>query len=350
MSKKEYTKEELIDLLEELHPKADSSNNNLIIDCPACGERECSISLKKKGHLWGCFRLKKCGEQGNLYQLLKRIGKLKEIFREFRLEDLERIDISSLTLNPQSLKSVEEEIDLNIPDKSPPLGWTRIVENDFYLKSRGFKSYQHCFVGRTSMEPTVRNNYVIFLVHDGGKVKGWVGRHTWDKQRITDYNDDYFLKHGIKNKIKRYSNSPNTAFAKILYGYDDLDENNPVPVCLVEGIFDKHAVDEKLYLKENPFIKTCATFKAEITEEQIIKLKLKNVTDIILFYDPDVIRNIKSNIDKLERFFNVKVIISNNKKDPDELTQEELIETFETRIFHPSIIKTDFIQLKSLKF
>lgn len=346
---KKYTHDELLELLIELNPKIDSTRSNLIIDCPACGERECSVSLKKEANLWGCYRLKKCGEKGNIYQLLKRIGKLKEIFKEFRIDDLDRIDIGNLRLNP-SEEEIEKEIDLELPDKKAPLGWTRILNFNQYLHDRGFVSYKDSWVGKTTMDPDVKNDYVVFLVHDNETVKGWVGRHIWDKKKITEFNDNYFSRHGIKNKIKRYRNSINTNFGKLLYGYDELDDKNVVPVCLVEGIFDKHAVDEKLLLKQNPFIKVCATFKASVSEEQIIKLKLKNVTDIILFYDPDVISIIKTNITKLEKFFNVKIIISDKGKDPDELTQIELIETFENNVYFPNQIKNDFIQLKSLRF
>lgn len=347
---KKFNQQELEDLVAELRPQIDATGQNLWIDCPHCGERECKISIKKEGNLWGCFRLKNCGERGNIYQLLKKIGKLRKITKEFTAEELEYFDPKKIKLFKTEEKSEEQEIILEAPEKKPPLGWTRVLKNDPYLDERNFHGYEDSLVGRTTMDPQVKKDYIVFLVQEDNVTRGWVGRHVWDKKKIEAFNKDYERRFGVKNKVKRYNNSLKTDFSKLLYGYDEIDEKNPLPVCLVEGIFDKHAVDHKLMLKDNRFMYVCATFKAAISIEQILKLKMKNITDIILFYDPDVIKNIKENITKLEAFFNVKVVISNQNKDPDELTREELFDTFETRIFEPSVVKTDFMQIKALKF
>ena len=344
-----FTKEELKEILIDLKPELDSTGNDYIINCPECGQRECKISIKKQGHVFGCFRMKKCGVRGNIWNILKKLGKLKLLFKEFKGEVADHIDISKLSIIKQDVSEEDEEVDLNAENKTAPIGWTRTFD-DPYLKQRNFNSYEHCFVGRTNMHPKVKKDYVVFLVKENQEIKGWVGRHVWDKKDIEEYNNNYFLKNGIKDKIKRYNNSDHTSFSKLLYGIDELDENNPVPVCLVEGIFDKHAIDEKLYLHEDPFMKTIATFKCFITDTQIAKLKLKNVKDIILFYDPDVIKAIQINVRKLVKFFNVKIIISNQDKDPDELTQEELIQVFENHIYTPDQIKNDFLQINNLIF
>lgn len=338
-------KEELIELLEDLNPVEDSSGTNLIIDCPACGQRECKISINKSGHLWGCFRLKKCGESGNIWKILKLLGKLNFLFNKKSNSDF--IDIPSLFNKDDESQTINFDIE-ELPDSPKPFGWERVINGDKYLDSRGFKSYERCEVGRTSIDPELKNDYVIFLVRENGKIKAYVGRHVWSKDKIEEYNEKYFEKTGIKNKIKRYKNSDGTQFGKLLYGYDELDENNVVPVCLVEGIFDKHAVDEKLNLHNNKLMKCCATFKAAVSDDQIVKLLLKGVTDIILFYDPDVINIIKKNVIKLSNFFNVKVIISSINKDPDELTTDEIIYVFENNMYDANSIMDDFIQVPGL--
>ncbi len=339
-----------MELLVELRPKLDGTGNNLTINCPECGQRECSISIQKEGHLWGCFRLKECGKRGNIWDILKSLGKLKALFSEFKANEVDYIDLRNLSIAAHNYTHEIDDLNLEVPDKNHPLGWTRILSNDPYLDQRNFHSYQHCFVGRTNMHPAVKKDYVVFLVKENNVTKGWVGRHTWDKKVIEEYNHNYQLSHGVKNKIKRYRNSDETDFSKLLYGLDDLDPSNSVPVVLVEGIFDKHALDEKLFLTEDPFLRSVATFKCFVSDTQIAKLKLKNVKDIILFYDPDVIRQIQINVKKLEYFFNVKIIISSKNKDPDELSQEEIFEVFENQLYTPEQIKYDFTQLKKLKF
>jgi DNA primase len=352
---KKYSKQELMDLLEELHPVLDGTGNNLTIDCPECGERECSISLDLKnhqeGHKFGCFRLKHCGARGNIWTVLKKLGKVKNFFSSFNKANPDFIDINSLSLgkNYVSDAPVNDEVDLDLPTVINPLGWTRTFDDD-YLNSRGYDAYQYDMVGRTTMHPSLKHDYIIFLIQENNETKGYLGRHTWSKEKITEYNNNYEKTHGIKNKIKRYNNSYKTDFSKMLYGFDELDEKSPVPVCLVEGIFDKRAVDKKLYLHENPFIRTCATFKCFVSDTQIAKLKLKNVTDVILFYDPDVIKQIKKNVQKLQCFFNVKVIIAPFNKDPDEMQQEEVIEVFENHLYTPEQIQYNFLQLNKIKF
>src|SRR5690606_161123 len=120
-----------------------------------------------------------------------------------------------------------------------PFGWERILSGDNYLDSRGFKSYDNCEVGKTKLDPQLKDNYVVFLVRDNKQIKGYVGRHVWGKKEITEVNEKHFLKTGRKNYIKRYKNSEGTNFSKLLYGYDEIPENCDLPVCLVEGIFDK---------------------------------------------------------------------------------------------------------------
>jgi hypothetical protein len=347
---KTFNRVELEDILSDLKPKIDSNKENLIIDCPFCNQRECSISINS--NLWGCFRKKQCGETGNIFKILQKIGKLKKLIKsssDFIKND--KITINSSLLNFKQIinKNIDDEDLNNIESEnvSLPLGWTRTYNND-YLNNRGFINYENYPVGISSMDPLLRNDYIIFLVNEKNETKGWVGRHIWDKQKIENYNQQYFLQKGFKNKIKRYRNSSHTNFSKLLYGYDELDENNPKPVCLVEGIFDKHAIDKKMYLIDHQWMNCLATFKCFVSDYQILKLKQKNVTDIILFYDPDVIREIQKNVLKLEIFFNIKIIISNINKDPDELTRDELFNCFESNIYNPHQIKNNFKQVKKL--
>lgn len=340
-----FEQNELIELLSELNPVIDRSEKNLIINCPSCGERECSVSIEKEGHVWGCFRMKECGDRGNIWKILQVLGKLEKLLFKGAKNDVDFIDINNLSLTRHEHENILPDLHEDI-DILPPFGWKRLLSGNAYLDERGFRSYKYSDVGVTELETKLKD-YIIFLVKENNKIKGYVGRHIWDKEKIEKYNEDYFIKTGFKNKIKRYSNSTGTNFSNLLYGYDEINEVKPV--CLVEGIFDKHAIDEKLLLNENRFMYTLATFKCFISISQIIKLKIKGIKDIILFYDPDVINAIKRNIRELSNYFNVKVIISDINKDPDEMTQDELLFTIDQRIFNSNDVFDNFIQLKKLK-
>src|SRR5690606_28715105 len=121
------------------------------------------------------------------------------------------------------------------------------------------------------------------------------------------------------------------------------------PVILAEGIFDKHALDVKLGVQQTRELYTCATFKAAVSSHQIIKLLNKGIQDVILFYDPDVIKIIQRNAETLSNFFNVKIVLSPNGKDPDEMTQEEVLEAFENHLYTPEETLSDFIQPPTFK-
>ena len=98
-------------LLEEVH--IDYSGENLYTKCPKCGFSEFGISTKEN-HLFGCFRLNKCGFKGNIFTFLKYIERQDlleaEVIRlgdklEFELidgkrEDKKDYDLSLPTIDP----------------------------------------------------------------------------------------------------------------------------------------------------------------------------------------------------------------------------------------------------------
>lgn len=341
--RKKFSYERLIILLDELNPKLDTSGKNLIVDCPWCKHREASVSLVKEGNLFGCLRKKRCGETGNIYRVLREIGMLDEYIKD---PDTFNINLNHIDLD---LHNKPHELILDVPECPIPLGWTQTFD-DQYLNERGFniEDYKKYPVGKTNLEPSVKKDYVIFLVIEDEKIKGWVARHIWPKEKIEEYNEKYFLDHGIPNKIRRYRNALNVDFAKLLYGIDEITENTNT-VILVEGIFDKKAIDTKMGLYDQQEIKCLATFKGHVSDEQIAKLKLKGIENIILFYDPDVIDKIKNNSLKLNKFFDIQIAISINGKDPDEMSQDELFACL-TKLYSPSVFYANFVKLKVIKF
>lgn len=342
---KRFDEEKLKELLIDYNPKLDHSRKNLVIDCPWCGHRECAISIKKDGNLFGCYRKKKCGEVANIWQVLKKIGRLGQFVQD---GDLDKAVDNLNKLNLSLEAEATETLVLETVNVKPPLGWKQIY-HDKYLDGRKYTQYTKYPVGRTILDKNVRDDYVIFLVNEGDETKGWVGRNTKDKDEITALNKAYENKHGIKNKIKRYFNTPGVDFGKLLYGINEIEEGVTDTAILVEGIFDKHAIDRHLKLHNDPYIKCLATFKADISDVQIVKLGLKGIKNLILFYDPDVIKKIKSNAWKLVDLFDTQIIFSSTGKDPDEMTTDELHQCLQ-KSYNATEFSTNFLEQMQLKF
>jgi DNA primase len=156
-------------------------------------------------------------------------------------------------------------------------------------------------------------NYILFPIYDDGKVKGYLGR--------------YASKRVPANKL-RYNNSIDTDFASLLYGYDEIIKDKTETVIIVEGVFDKISVDKKLGLINNDEVKCVCTFGKKISDVQIRKLIAKNVSNIVLSWDFDALREIKQYGIELDHYFNTSVAVCTFKKDIDECTQNEVIKVF----------------------
>jgi 5S rRNA maturation endonuclease (ribonuclease M5) len=292
----------------------DSTKQNFFCECPWCGEREFGISITLENHPFNCFRKTKCGESGTIFKFLKKINRLdilKYGFDEVNFDQLKLIEEGS------------EELTLELPTITPPIGFRRIFKHP-YLEKRNFSNFNKYTIGVTSIDPKLDNNYIIILVFENNELKGYLGRKALSKKAIDKYN-----KVNPDNKIIRYRNSQETDFAKLLLGYDELVENETHTVILVEGFFDKDNLDKLLELDDSNEIKCCCSFGAKLSIEQIVKLHLKGVKNLIIFFDGDVVDKIKKiGNNYLDEFETVKVAFHPNK-DPGELNFEECVNVFE---------------------
>ena len=108
-------------------------------------------------------------------------------------------------------------------------------------------------------------------------------------------------------------------------------------------------METKLNLKNNKELKCCATFKCAISEEQVARLKNKDIENIILLYDPDVINSIREQAMNLANNFNVKIAyIEDETKDPGDLNYEEVISTL-NRLYLPLDFFTKKVQVLNLR-
>lgn len=292
---------ELRDLLEGVK----IGKTHYIADCPFCG-KEKHFYVNKQTQLWDC---KKCGESGNIYKLLVQVGKT------YLLKGKTVIETDTL----KSIRDVEEttedeELDLTVKEVSMPVGWKQFTRSNDYLRSRGMTDGETRYYrfGSTSLITRLKN-YVTLPIEDGGKVCGYISRYAGKK---------------VPDGMLRYNNSVGTDFAKLLFGYDELVCGVTQTVIIVEGVFDKIAVDRVLHLRKQQEVKCVATFGKKISDVQIRKLMLKNIRNVVLLYDIDALREIRKYAELLNGYFHA-VIAFTQKKDIDECTTQEALQVFQ---------------------
>lgn len=294
--------DDLKDLL--INPKPTRSGQ-YIADCPLCGKEQ-HFYISRKTQMWDC---KKCHSYGSIYKLLRLLDKTY-LLAGSTIEEKERIE--SIREMTQELVSNDDTELSELPVKKMPVGWKVSAKSTKYLLSRGITS-EDCKrynIGATDMFRKYEN-YVLIPVYDGGEIRGFLGRY--GARKVPD------------NKL-RYNNSIGTEFAELLFGYDEITDNTST-VILVEGVFDKIAVDKVLHLWDGEEVKCVCTFGKKISDKQIKKLMLKGVTNVILLYDFDAVKEIKKYGLELEKYF-VTSITYTNKKDIDECSEDEALEVF----------------------
>lgn len=327
-----------LEKLKELFPtgRLDHRKTNWITNCPECGEREFSISIEEN-HLNGCFR-GKCGYKGNIFTLMKKIGRVDILInKDIKFDKIEKI----------KLYRDDVLLNLELPDISLPMGWKQI-HSDPYLDSRNFTEYDKYKVGITNIHPKLAKDFVVFLIEEEGKLKGYISRNRKGKEELEAINKFYKLK-GMQKQEYRYVNSP-TDFGKLVFGLDEITEKTTT-LIIVEGIFDKFRIDHLLNLHHQEEVVCVATFKCAVSPEQIFKITQKgvNIETTILLYDSDVIDEIKKTAFELRNYMgNVLIGFANSGNDPGSFTEEDLEQVFST-LDTPTNFSVNKINLKKLK-
>lgn len=283
--------------------------------CPFC-QRDDKFGVKfneigkYKNHIsFNCYH-GSCQEKGSEFKLLKQLNMLHII------TDGEFIGAKRVVENKLNVV-LENNLDLNVMDRLPPLGFRRVYSNK-YLESRGFESWQFksYHIGVTTFNPKMKD-YVVFLVEEDGKVKGSVVRLAWTREKSTAFKEKY----GFEKP--RYLNEGGVDFGKLLFGVDEIIVDKTEEVVLVEGVTDKANIDKLLRLDKNDKVKCVCTFGKKISEEQIMKLFLRGVKKITVLYDPDAIQASKRYGNDLKLYFDVKIGYLDNV-DPGDLTLDML--------------------------
>lgn len=282
-------------------------------DCPFCGkERHFGIKFHEEGEksmlAFNCY---KCGSHGSTIDLLDQIDRLDLLKWGKSIED-------TLVLFPE-IDSDESE-NLQVPDILLPFGFTRCASHP-YLDSRGFEDWQYHYynIGFTTMVSNLKD-YVIFMVEENGIPKGFLGRVTWTREYLKEYNE--WAKANNQMIKPKYNNSV-SEFGKLLMGIDEVSSDTKT-VILVEGVTDKSNVDKLLRLDQQPTMKCLCSFGKKVSIHQMLKMKMRGVEEVILMYDPDAVASMKEYGMKLSYFFDTKVAVL-SEGDPGDLQHSELL-------------------------
>jgi DNA primase len=327
----------------ELHAKPDGGNKNLIVPvCPYCGKTGGKFGIyiaketeRKKLFMSHCFSCNHTTKDIN--QLLDDIGR-----PDLKLE--ETVSFQPLEI-PDFFKLKEDEIDDELSIVEMPDGWKRCFRNN-YLKARGFNAddFDYFPVGTTRGLNFKFDDYVVFPIIDSGDIVGYVSRHIWSKADIDEYNKK--AKRNGKYEIRRYNNSTENDFVKLLYNYDAVIEDETDTVIIVEGVFDVIALTRKLELYDNKRVAVVATFGKKISSVQIWKLQSKGVKTVVLGYDGDAVEAAKSASSQLNEYFDVFVAcISDPKADFDSMDFWEIYDVFTQSLKTPIEYKLNTVQI-----
>lgn len=291
---------EILELLTNVRKRPDG---NIKANCPWCGKNEFYINVNLSHYPFQCWRKNACGEEGNVFKLLKKLGRL-DLLKQHKPENTDVLTLLTLIKKEKNPYS----INFQLPSVNLPAGFQRCYDNE-YLKSRNFNDFEKYIVGQTNILK-LWQDYIIIAVQQQSKITGYIGRYI-----------------GQDPTKKKYRNAM-CDFGKMIFGLDDITLNTKT-VILTEGIFDKINVDYQLSLQKQNEIVCLSTFGCKISFEQICLLKQFNIEKIILFYDNDVADKIKRYAIELNKHFSNIYIAHFNQQgvDAGELTQSQLIES-----------------------
>lgn len=329
------------ELLAETHGRIDGSGKNIIVPtCPACGKTGGKFGIyigtetkTKQPFMSHCF---KCGHT------TKTLDRLLDLLGRPDLKIEEKASYAPLEI-PDFFKIDDTEIDDELSEIEMPAGWERTFRNS-YLKKRGFTvdDFMYFPVGTTRGLNFKFDDYVVFPIIDEGRTVGYVSRHTWGKAAIDQHNIEARRKG--KYEIRRYNNSTDNDFVKLLYNYDAVIEDETDTVVLCEGVFDVIALTRKLDLYDNHRIVPVCTFGKKISSAQMYKLQAKGVKTIVIGYDADAREAIVKAADNLSEYFDVYIAMladdeGGEVKDFDEADFWMIYDSFTSGLYTPNEFK-----------
>lgn len=324
-------KEIIQDIIYDFDGKLDGGRKNILLpECPFCHHA---------GYKFGIYigkskpRSKQFGSS-HCFCCNKSFRNLKDTLIGLGKEELIPEETTDLDDEIKPLSLFDDEIDDELLTIKMPDGYKRTFKNA-YLKSRGFSvddySYFPCGTTR-GMNPRYEE-FVLVEIHDSKKLVGFVARKTWSKSEIDSYNDSH------RYKVRRYDNSQDNNFSKLLYNFDSIVEGETDTVILCEGVFDVIGLVHKMDLYDYKRIVPVATFGKKISDCQIMKLQRKGIETVVIGYDNDraASNSVGGVANKLSEYFDVFCIKypKDVQKDFGDMPKSDIYRVFSDCIVTP---------------
>jgi hypothetical protein len=297
------------------------------IECPWCGKSEkFGIKLNEDSiSSFNCFRAS-CGEKGSIFKLFKKIGRLDLIDVNYDYDE-------NLSILEELEKEEENYSNYEVAIIKKPISYKRMFYSE-YLEKRGFVKldYEKYEVGQCTIGK-LANNYIVIPAKRNNDWIGYIARSKHGKK----WHDEN-LELSKQNKaelVLRYDNSVSD-FSKHLYGEDQVIKGETATVILTEGVFSKIAVDKKLDLQNQNTVVCLACYGQKLSKEQLQILIDFKIQNVILLFDNGTIKSSKSIGNMLNNYFDTKIAyIPYEDKDPDDLTQEQLLDIMSNNLHTP---------------
>lgn len=310
---------DIVNLCKELGlEKIKVRGDNVMFNCPFHGEHNPSCGVSATKEVGGCFA---CGQHFNLVQLvshckeisfLDAIGFLNSFFnRDFRAVS------SNTSLKLYGEETVKDET-LSITALAP-FNSGNVVHK--YLLDRGFSKED--FIKFNLGWDTVKKRITIPFFNEYGNLLGFSGRAVMNEKDF-GYESIY----GTEAKYHIYNHFNAKSYFYPLNLFRPIDDT----IILVEGLLDA------IWLHKNGYSNTLSIISAEISKEQLKKIKLLGANKIILCLDNDIAGT--KGCERLYKFlkndFTFKqAVLPQGKKDVQECTKEELDEMFKNLSNYP---------------
>lgn len=311
------------ELLIDFNGKMDGGRKNVLFQhCPFCGHDKYKYAVyvgPQTGYkIFGASNCYSCGRK------FRNIKSTLEALNRLDLLPKETTDFSE-TLTKEISLFDNDDIDDGLVEISMPKGYKRTFRNS-YLKSRGWTAddLEYFPAGTNRCVEPKYSDYVLIEIRDNDRLVGFLGRHVWSKKDIDNYN------HKHRFQIRRYNNSTENGFGKLIYNFDAIKQYETRTVILCEGVFDVVALTRKLELYDMPYIVPVATFGKKISEVQIYKLQQKGVEQVVLGFDADAKETTGTVAMQLDNYFDTYIADFDcaNGKDWDEMNENDIYEVF----------------------
>lgn len=313
---------DLVNLCKELGlEKIKVSGDNVMFNCPFHGERNPSCGVTAVKEVGNCFS---CGQHFNLPQLVahcKGCSILEAI--EF-LNSFFNKDFRTVTKNSYKLYGEEDVESDTIPfTELAPFHSGKVSHT--YLLKRGFS--EEDFIKFNLGWDSDKKRITIPFFNECGELLGFSGRAVMNEK---DYGYESIYGDEAKYYIYNHFNAK-----KYFYPLNLFRPVNGTAI-IVEGLLDA------MWLHKNGYPNALSIISAEISKEQIKRIKLLGIDKIILCLDNDVAgqRGCERFYKTLRNNFTFKqAVLPEGKKDVQECSKEELDLMMNSLVRYP---KRDF--------